>query len=97
MIKPRRLRQRQKKQLAALTLVIMISGICAVMMLTPLFDITEITVSGNSVVSDEDIIRSGGIVRGINIFSVSLGKAKKQSSRWAILTAQSCAAAFPAK
>lgn len=77
MMKPRRLKQRQKKQLAALTLIIMIAGICAIMMLTPLFNITEITVRGNSVVSDEDIIRSGGIVRGINIFSVSLGKAEK--------------------
>lgn len=77
MIKPHRLKQRQKKQLAALTLIIMIAGICAIMMLTPLFNITEITVRGNSVVSDEDIIRSGGIVRGINIFSVSLGKAEK--------------------
>lgn len=76
-MKPRRLKQRQKKQLAALTLIIMIAGICAIMMLTPLFNITEITVRGNSVVSDEDIIRSGGIVRGINIFSISLGKAEK--------------------
>ena len=40
------------------------------------FDIKEINVYGNSVVKESDIIKSSGLVKGVNIFSVSLKNAR---------------------
>ena len=77
MIQTRKLRRRQKKQLAFLTFLILLAGIMAIMLLTPVFDISEIDVVGNSVVSDTDIIKSSGIIKGVNTFGISLRKSKK--------------------
>lgn len=72
----RKMKRRQKKQLALLTMIVLASSIAAIMLLTPGFDIKEIEVNGNSVLKDSEIIRSSGIVKGVNIFGVSLGEAK---------------------
>ncbi len=71
-----KLKRKQKKQITGLTLVIIVAALIVIMLLTPGFDIKEINVYGNSVVKEEDIIKSSGIVKGINIFSVSLKNAK---------------------
>ncbi|MBQ8808270.1 MAG: FtsQ-type POTRA domain-containing protein [Clostridia bacterium] len=70
------LKRRQKKQLAFLSLLLLVASILAVMLLTPGFDIKEIKVRGNSVLKEDEIIRASGIVKGVNIFGVSLSEAK---------------------
>lgn len=71
-----KLKRKQKKQITGLTLIIIVAALIVIMLLTPGFDIKEINVYGNSVVKNEDIIRSSGIVKGVNIFSVSLKSAR---------------------
>lgn len=72
----RKLRRRQKKQLAFLTFIVLIASVIAIILLTPIFEIQKIEVRGNSVLKDEEIVRASGIVEGINIFGVNLGEAK---------------------
>lgn len=72
----RKMKRRQKRQLAFLTIVVLVASVAAIMLLTPAFDIKEIEVHGNSVLKDEEIIRSSGVVKGVNIFGISLGEAK---------------------
>lgn len=76
-MKKRRFKRKQKKQMAALTLIILAAALAAMMLLTPMFDINEISVKGNSVLKEEEIIKNSGIVKGINIFGISLGEAKE--------------------
>lgn len=71
-----KLKRKQKKQITGLTLIIIVAALIVIMLLTPGFDIKEINVYGNSVVKNEDIIKSSGIVKGVNIFSVSLKSAR---------------------
>jgi len=71
------LKRRQKRQLALLTLVVLIASVAAIMLLTPFFNITEIIVQGNKVLSDEEIISVSGINTGVNTFSVNLSKAEE--------------------
>ncbi len=75
-MKMKKFKRKQKKQMAALTFIILISAFVSIMLLTPMFDIKEIAVHGNSVVKDEQIVKSSKITTGINIFGVSLNAAK---------------------
>ena len=76
----RKFKRKQKKQIAVLTLIVLVASIVAIMLLTPGFDIKKINVHGNVVVTEEEIIFSSGIVNGENIFSVSLSQAKDSIS-----------------
>lgn len=69
-------RRRQKRQLAILTVIILIASIAAIVLLTPGFNIKKINVTGNSVIKESEIIQRSGIEKGVNIFDVSLKKAK---------------------
>ncbi len=71
------LKRKQKKQVAALSVIILAAAIAAIIMLTPAFNIQKITVMGNSVLDKKDIIQSSGIVTGVNIFGISTREAKK--------------------
>ena len=73
----RKLKRRQKKQLAFLTFVVLIASVIAIVLLTPIFEVQKIEVRGNSVLKDEEVVRASGIVEGINIFGVNLGEAKE--------------------
>ncbi len=75
-MKIRKFKRKQKKQMAALTFIVLAASIAAVMLLTPGFNIKEINVHGNSVLADEEIRRVSGLVTGVNIFGVSLGEAE---------------------
>jgi len=72
-----RLREKYRKKVAGLTVVILIASFISIMLLTPAFNINKIKVHGNSVLSDEKIIQSAGIVKGVSIFGVSLARATK--------------------
>lgn len=71
------LKRKQKKQVAALSVIILAAAIAAIIMLTPAFNIQKITVMGNSVLDKKDIIQSSGIVTGVNIFGISTREAEK--------------------
>ncbi len=73
----KKFKRKQKKQLAVITILVLVCSIAALVLLTPGFDIKEIKVTGNSVIKEEEIIRRSGISTGINIFDVSLKKAKE--------------------
>lgn len=75
--KKRKIGRRQKKQLAIITLLLMIVSIIGVILLTPGFNIKEIKVTGNSVLKTEEIIATSGIQKGVNIFDFDKGKAKE--------------------
>ena len=72
----RKMKRRQKKQLAFLTVIVLLASVVAIVLLTPAFNIEKIEVRGNSVLKDEQIIRSSGITKGVSIFGVSLKEAK---------------------
>ena len=76
----RKFKRKQKKQIAMLTFIVLAASIAAIMLLTPGFDIKNISVYGNSVVSEEEIVQNSGIVQGENIFSVSLKQVKDNIS-----------------
>ena len=72
----RKLGRKQRKQLALFTVILLIASIVAIMLLTPVFDITEIRVYGHTVIKTEDIIAHSKISKGVNIFDVNLSNAK---------------------
>ncbi len=75
--KLKNIKRRQRKQLALITVVIMVASVVAIILLTPGFDIKKINIYGNSVIKSEDIALQSGITEGTNIFDVSLKNAKK--------------------
>lgn len=92
-----RLKRKQKKQIAVLSAIILVASFAAILLLTPLFNISEITVQGNSVISDEEIVKSAGIVEGINIFDVSLRRAQKNIEEIGYIDEVKVKRKFPSK
>ena len=72
----KKFKRKQKQQIAVLTFIVLAASIAAIMLLTPGFDIKNINVYGNAVVTEEEIIHSSGILEGENIFSVNLKQVK---------------------
>lgn len=68
------IRQRRIFVLSVFVIVVMLC-IC---LFTPVFGISNIMVSGNSVVSSEDVIAASGIEKGENVFRVNISKAEKK-------------------
>jgi len=77
--------------------------ICAVIALliallfTPLFNVTEITVSGNERVSTEALIEASGIYRGVNTLKANLGQARKRISTIAYIDTVKVERRFPGR
>lgn len=46
--------------------------------MSPIFKIKNITVSGNSVIKSDEIIKASGIQKGVNIFSLNIDSSKKK-------------------
>jgi len=72
----RKLKRRQKRQLALLSMIVLVASVIALILLTPMFEISKITVKGNSVLKDKEIVRASGITEGVNIFGISLGEVR---------------------
>ncbi len=70
-------KNKRRKRLAIVTVILMVLSIIGIMLLTPGFNIKEIKVYGNGALKDEDIIAASGIKLGINIFDFSESKAKE--------------------
>ena len=65
------------KQLAFLTMITLIASLVAVILLTPAFNVNNIEISGNNMVSDEEIIMAGGLSKNVNILNVDTDAAEK--------------------
>lgn len=72
----KKLSKRQKRQLALLTVVVLIASIIAIMFLTPGFNINNIEVIGATSLDENVIIKASGLTTGVNIFSADLGDAE---------------------
>ncbi len=68
-----------------------------VCLFTPLFAISEITVSGNSIVSSETIITTSGIERGENVFRINKSKAEKALKEISYVNGITIKRKFPAR
>ena len=89
----RTIRQRRMFVLCVFVVVIVLC-IC---LFTPLFGISDITVSGNTVVSSEEIIGASGIEKGENVFRINKSKAKKALSAIAYIEGAEIKRKFPAR
>ncbi len=72
-----KLKRRQKKQLAFLTMITLIAALIAVILLTPAFNVNNIEITGNNMVSDEEIILAGGLSKNVNILNVDTDAAEE--------------------
>ncbi len=72
----KKMKKRHRKQLAFLVALVLVASVMAIVLLTPAFNISKIEVYGNSVLKDEQIIQASGIVKGINIFEMSVKESK---------------------
>lgn len=70
---------KKKLSVGISVLCIIVAG-CMALLLTPIFSVDTVIVTGNKTISSEDIIRGSGIVEGKNIFSINLGAVKKKIS-----------------
>lgn len=51
-------------------LLLFVGGVISLFLYAPFFNVSEVLVTGNSVVASEDVVKSSGIVLGTNIFKV---------------------------
>ncbi len=70
------IKKKQKKQLAVITLVILIASVIAILLMTPAFNVKKITVKGNHVIETSDIIAAANIEENVNIFDINLDSAE---------------------
>ncbi len=71
-------RLRRRNMLFGLAGVVLLVAVC---LFTPLFAISEISVSGNEVLSADEVIAASGIKRGDNLFRINSGKAREKINR----------------
>ncbi len=67
-------RIRRRNRLMAFLAVVVFAIVC---LFTPIFNITGITVTGNKVLKEEDIVSASGIKRGDNLFLINTNKGEK--------------------
>ena len=72
-----KLKRKQKKQLAFLTMITLVASLVAVILLTPAFNVNDIAITGNNMVSDEEIIMAGGLSKNVNILDVDIDAAEE--------------------
>lgn len=73
-------RQLRRRRIFLLTVLAVVLLLC-ICLFTPLFGISEISVTGNTYLSSEDIINTSGIEKGENVFRFSKRKAEKALRR----------------
>ncbi len=86
--------RRRRIFVASVFALVILLCIC---LFTPLFAISEITVSGNSIVSSETIIANSGIARGENVFRINKSKAEKALGEISYVNGITIKRKFPAK
>lgn len=86
----------RQRRIFVLSVFVLVAILC-VCLFTPLFGITEITVSGNTVLSSEEIITTSGIEKGENVFRISKKRVKKALKALAYVEDAEIKRKFPAK
>lgn len=66
-------------------LLLILGGLISVCLFTPFFNVSEVAVSGNTVVSSEDIMNSAGSVLGTNIFRVNTKAVKNNLAKISVI------------
>ena len=69
---------KRRKHILGFFAVVILVAAC---LFTPLFNISHIEVTGNSIVSDKEIIKISGIQKTENVFRMNSGKAEKAISK----------------
>ena len=67
--KPKKKKKKSKAIVKIITIIILIIVAAIILLVTPIFNITQITVTGNEQVSNERIISLSGLKKGDNIFN----------------------------
>lgn len=85
MAENRRVKRKVKRKMrrgcfTSLISAVLVTLAMLILFLTPIFNVTEISVAGNGRIGEEIIISVSGIENGSNIFSVNVQKAKKRIS-----------------
>lgn len=89
----RRIKQRRIFVLSVFAAVVLLC-IC---LFTPIFGITQISVTGNTLLAAEDVIAASGIEKGENVFRISRKKAEKALASVAYIESAKIKRKFPAK
>ncbi|MBQ8526491.1 MAG: FtsQ-type POTRA domain-containing protein [Clostridia bacterium] len=84
-----------KKQ--AFAVVCIIIGILFVSLFTPMYDISEISVEGNSAVSSDILVRASGIAEGESLFKVNPREAEEKLKKVACIDTVRIKRVFPGK
>ncbi len=70
-----------RKQISAgLAVVCLAAAGCLALLLTPVFNVRSVTVTGNKTIAAQDITKASGVVEGTNIFRVSLSAVRDNIS-----------------
>lgn len=86
----------RQRRIFLLSVFLIVIALC-ICLFTPLFGITEITVSGNAVLSSEEIITASGIEKGENVFRIPKSKTVKALTAIAYVEGAEIKRKFPAK
>lgn len=86
----------KRRRIFVLSILLLIILLC-VCLFTPVFGISDISVTGNSILASEDIIAASGIEKGENVFRISGKKAAKKLSKLAYVEGAKIKRKFPAK
>ena len=78
-------------------LLLLTSGIISLCLFTPFFNVAEVGVSGNTVVSSEEIMDSSGIILGTNVFRINAKEVKKNLSRISLIDGITIKRRLPAR
>lgn len=78
---------------------LIIVGLCLIvfvlLLLSPVFNVTEVRVTGNSVLTAESVISGSGIAQGVNIFKLDTAKAEKRLGTMAYIDSARVVRRFP--
>ncbi len=86
----------KRRRIFVLSILLLIILLC-VCLFTPVFGISDISVTGNTLLASEDIIAASGIEKGENVFRISGKKAARKLSKLAYVEGAKIKRKFPAK
>ena len=88
--------KKQRTSSKVFATVVLCLILIVILLLSPLFNISEVRVTGNSVLKAEDIIKASGVTVGVNIFKTDTSKAEKRLGTMAYVDDSRVVLKFPA-
>ncbi|MBQ6999360.1 MAG: FtsQ-type POTRA domain-containing protein [Clostridia bacterium] len=89
--------KKQRTSSKAVVIACVCVAVFVLLLLSPIFNISEITVVGNDRLDAEAVIKASGITVGTNVFKVNTAKSEKQLSTMAFVDKVNVMRKFPAK